>query len=175
MSSTAGDGGAPGGDAGAPPPYLTGASAPSASEPAASEPAASQPAASEPASSEPAASAPPIAAPYAPPQGPWPPQPPPPVSPTAITTLVLGTASIFLVAVFGIGGLVAGTVAVIFGHRELRRLHPADTSGRTMTIIGLVAGYCGAAIGLLFVLIFSVYIMFVLGALAIFTLPVVVG
>lgn len=105
------------------------------------------------------------------PQGVWPPQPPPPISNMAITTLVLGVSSLFLVAFFGVGGLVTGGLAVIFGHRELGRLNPHDSSGRTMTTIGLVTGYCGAAMGFFVVLLVVAYLVFVVAMFAVFLTP----
>lgn len=98
---------------------------------------------------------------------PYPPLPPkPPVSNLAVVSFVCGLCSTFLILLFGIGGVAAGTAAIITGHRALSRLHPLDSTGKAFAAIGLGAGYFGAVVGLVVLLFLIAYAALVIGFFA---------
>ena len=77
----------------------------------------------------------------------------PPTAGQAVAALVLGICSVFFMWII-VGGLVMGTVAVVFGHLAFKRIAQAQIagaplSGKGMAVAGLITGYAGIVAGVI--------------------------
>ena len=82
-------------------------------------------------------------------QVPYAPAPPRGLSITAMILGILGIVGSFM------GGFLLSIGAVIFGHIGLRK----EPAGRGMAIAGLVTGYIGVGLGVVFVVGFALWII----------------
>jgi hypothetical protein len=65
----------------------------------------------------------------------------------------------------------ASLVAIVAGHLSLREISSSDEGGRGMAISGLVMGYLGIGLALVFAILFVVLPLLGIGGAALLTLP----
>jgi hypothetical protein len=69
----------------------------------------------------------------------------------AIASLVVSCLGALSLCLYGIGGVVLGTVGAILGHVAKRRIRSSQAAGGGMALAGIIVGWIAAGLGLLIV------------------------
>ncbi len=87
-----------------------------------------------------------------------------PTNGLSIASLVCGIISILGLCGYGVGGIIPGVLAIVFGHIARGQIRRDQTQGDGMALAGLIMGYISAAIAVAVIIVLIVVFVIAIGA-----------